>query len=93
MMKTTQMSPEDELWLIPKQRQAIKPPFEPRSHFKMDFKSRLSMIVRRVTRSLVVNNRELKQPRRRRLRKRHRKSEFALPQTLSRVFHVPFLLT
>ena len=47
MMKTTQMSPEDELWQIPKQRQAIKPPFEPRSHFKMDFKSRLSMIVRR----------------------------------------------
>ena len=59
----------------------------------MDFKSRLSMIVRRVTRSLVVNNGELKQQRRRRLRKRHRKSEFALPQTLSGVFHVPFLLT
>ena len=31
-----------------KQRLAIKPPFEPRSHFKMDFKSGLSMIVRRV---------------------------------------------
>ena len=42
------MCPEDKLWLIPKQRLAIKPPFEPRSHFKMDFKSRLSMIVRRV---------------------------------------------
>ena len=42
------MCPEDELWLIPKQRLAIKPPFELRSHFKMDFKSGLSMIVRRV---------------------------------------------
>ena len=42
------MCPEDELWLIPKQRLAIKPPFEPRSHFKMDLKSGLSMIVRRV---------------------------------------------
>ena len=42
------MCSEDELWLIPKQRLAIKPPFEPRSHFKMDFKSGLSMIVRRV---------------------------------------------
>ena len=42
------MFPEDELWLIPKQRLAIKSPFEPSSHFKMDFKSRLSMIVRRV---------------------------------------------
>ena len=42
------MCSEDELWLIPKQRLVIKPPFEPRSHFKMDFKSGLSMIVRRV---------------------------------------------
>ena len=42
------MFPEDELWLIPKQRLAIKSPFEPSSHFKMDVKSRLSMIVRRV---------------------------------------------
>ena len=42
------MCSEDELWLIPKQRLAIKPPFEPRSHFKMDFKSGLSMIVCRV---------------------------------------------
>ena len=32
--------------------------------------------------------RELKQRRRRRLRKRHLKSEFALPQTLSRSFHL-----
>ena len=30
-------------------------------------------------------NREFKQQRRRRLRKRHLKSEFALPQTLSRL--------
>ena len=33
-------------------------------------------------------NGELKQQRRRRLRKRHLKSEFALPQTLSRLFHL-----
>jgi len=33
-------------------------------------------------------NRELKQQRRRRLRKGHLKSEFALPQTLSRLFHL-----
>ena len=32
--------------------------------------------------------RELKQQRRRRLRKRHLKSEFALPETLSRLFHL-----
>ena len=42
------MCSEDELWLIPKQRLVIKPPFELRSHFNMDFKSGLSMIVRRV---------------------------------------------
>ena len=42
------MCSEDGLWLIPKQRLVIKPPFEPRSHFKIDFKSGLSMIVRRV---------------------------------------------
>ena len=42
------MCPEDKLWLIPKQRLAIKPPFELSSHFNMDFKSGLSMIVRRV---------------------------------------------
>ena len=48
------MFPEDELWLIPKQRLAIKSPFEPSIHFKMDFKSRLSMIVRRGDRSLIV---------------------------------------
>ena len=42
------MCSEDKLWLIPKQRLVIKPPFEPRSHFKVDFKSGLSMIVRRV---------------------------------------------
>ena len=34
------------------------------------------------------NIRELKQQRRRRLRKRHLKSEFASPQTLSRLFHL-----
>ena len=34
------------------------------------------------------DNRELKQQRRRRLRKRHLKSEFALPQTLSRLFYL-----
>ena len=33
-------------------------------------------------------NREFTQRRRRRLRKRHLKSEFALPQTLSRLFHL-----
>ena len=32
--------------------------------------------------------RELKQQRRRRLLKRHLKSEFAMPQTLSRLFHL-----
>ena len=34
------------------------------------------------------DNRELKQRRRRRLRKRYLKSEFALPQTLSRLFYL-----
>ena len=34
------------------------------------------------------NNREFTQRQRRRLRKRHLKSEFALPQTLSRLFHL-----
>ena len=43
--------------------------------------------------SLLINveaddNRELKQRGRRRLRKRHLKSEFTLPQTLSRLFHL-----
>ena len=43
--------------------------------------------------TLLINveaddNRELKQQRRRRLRKRHLKSEFALPQTLSPLFHL-----
>ena len=33
-------------------------------------------------------NRKLKQQRRRRLRERHSKSEFALPQTLSHLFHL-----
>ena len=37
-------------------------------------------------RSIII--REFKQERRRRLRKRHFKSEFALPQTLSRLFHL-----
>ena len=36
--------------------------------------------------------RELKQRRRRRLRKRHLKSEFALPQTLSRLFHLVYFV-
>ena len=35
----------------------------------------------------LFNNRELKQQRRRRLRKRQLKSEVALPQTFSRLFH------
>ena len=34
------------------------------------------------------NNREFTQRRRRRLRKRHLKNEFVLPQTLSRLFHL-----
>ena len=43
--------------------------------------------------TLLINveaddDRELKQRGRRRLRKRHLKSEFALPQTLSRLFHL-----
>ena len=37
-------------------------------------------------------NRELKQQRRRRLRKRHLKSEFALLQTLSRLFHLVYFV-
>ena len=36
----------------------------------------------------MINIRELKQQRRRRLRKRHSKSEFALLQTLSRLFQL-----
>ena len=36
----------------------------------------------------VYGNRELKQQQRRRLRNRDLKSEFALPQTLSRLFHL-----
>ena len=36
--------------------------------------------------------RELKQQRRRRLRKRHLKSEFALLQTLSRLFHLIYFV-
>ena len=36
----------------------------------------------------IVNIRELKEERRRRLRKRHLKSEVALPQTLSRLFQL-----
>ena len=35
-----------------------------------------------------LNSRELRQRRRQRQRKRHLKSEFALPQTLSRLFHL-----
>ena len=35
-----------------------------------------------------LNSRVLKQRRRQRQRKRHLKSEFALPQTLSRLFHL-----
>ena len=37
-------------------------------------------------------NRELKQQRRRRLRKRHLKSEFVLLQTLSRLFHLVYFV-
>ena len=37
---------------------------------------------------LRQHNRELKQQRRRRVRKRHSKSEFALPQALQRLFHL-----
>ena len=36
----------------------------------------------------LQHKREFQQQRRRRLRKRHLKSEFALPQTLSRLFHL-----
>ena len=37
-------------------------------------------------------NWELKQQRRRQLRKRHLKNEFALPQTLSRLFHLVYFI-
>ena len=37
-------------------------------------------------------NWELKQQRRRRLRKRHLKNEFALPQTLSHLFHLVYFI-
>ena len=40
------------------------------------------------TQPCPAGNWELKQQRRRRLRKRHLKSEFALPQTLSRLFYL-----
>ena len=46
---------------------------------------------RRTVQSEPVN-RELKQQRRRRLRKRHLKSEFALPQTLSRLLHLVYFV-
>ena len=36
----------------------------------------------------LQHKKEFQQQRRRRLRKRHLKSEFALPQTLSRLFHL-----
>ena len=39
-----------------------------------------------------VKNRKLKRQRRRRLRKRHLKSELALPQTLSRLFQASRLI-
>ena len=38
------------------------------------------------------NNREFTQRRRRRLRKRYLKSEFGLPQTLSRLFHLVYFV-
>ena len=41
-----------------------------------------------VTRDRELANREPKQQRRRRIRKRHLKSEIVLPQTLSRLFHL-----
>ena len=37
---------------------------------------------------IIIIIRELKQQRRRQLRKRHLKSELALPQNLSRLFHL-----
>ena len=37
---------------------------------------------------IIIIIRELKQQRRRQLRKRHLKSKLALPQTLSRLFHL-----
>ena len=42
--------------------------------------------------ALKKNNRELKQQRRRRLQKRHLKSEFAPLQTLSRLFHLVYFV-
>ena len=42
----------------------------------------------RITLRIERINRELQQQRRRRLQKRHLKSEFTLPQTLSRLFHL-----
>ena len=42
--------------------------------------------------ALSRNIRELKQQRRRRLQKRHLKSEFALLQTLSRLFHLVYFV-
>ena len=41
---------------------------------------------------LPLGNRELKQQQRRRLRKRHIKSKFALLQTLSRLFHLVYFV-
>ena len=83
------MCPENELWLIPKQRLAIKPPFEPRGHFKMDFKNGLSMIVRRVIEvslltigSLSNNDGDGYE------NVTEKVNLLSVPQTLSRVFHV-----
>ena len=83
------MCPENELWLIPKQRLAIKPPFEPRSHFKMDLKSGLSMIVRRVIvvslltiGSLSNNDGDGYE------NVTEKVNLLSVPQTLSRAFHV-----
>ena len=49
-------------------------------------RSRVETEVLRRVRLRVRDNKELKQQRQRRLRKRHLNSEFALPQTLSRLF-------
>ena len=83
------MCPEDELWLISKQRLAIKPPFEPRGHFKMDFKSGSSMIVRRVIvvslltiGSLSNNDGDGYE------NVTEKVNLLSVPQTLSRAFHV-----
>ena len=46
----------------------------------------------RVGRTTVGVNRELKQQRRRRLQKRHLKSEFAPLQSLSRLFHLVYFV-